>query len=212
MRERPDATPPTAMPVLERGKHRNPSEGACFMEYTALLAGEPFSDDPHCVDADLALVMRIANDRLADADRSRLVPLLGRAIGLCVERPVRSGGRGAWRLHLRRMARYRDLTAALHRRVSDRFTAALHVRPTSDTRLLYGDGEQCASLFWDLLDDPDAPDRAADPVDRLIGRLLLLHECYEQALDDLGLGRASTVRPAADEPGREAQAPACRLG
>jgi hypothetical protein len=184
------------------------------MEYTALLAGEAFTDEPRCVDADLALVMRVANDRLSDADRPRLVPLLGRAIGLCVERPVRGTGRGAWRLHLRRMARYRDLTAQLRRAVSGRFMAAVHVPPTSATRLLYGDGEYCASLFWDLLDDP-APDATDSAVDRLVGRLRLLHECYEQALDDLGLGRAPTARPAVEHPvttapREEEEAPACR--
>jgi hypothetical protein len=211
----PSAMPPSAMPVLRRGRHRDPSEGACFMEYTSLLAGEEFSDEPRCVDADLALVMRVANDRLSDADRPRLVPLLGRAIGLCVERPVRGTGRGAWRLHLRRMARYRDLTAQLRRTASGRFMAALHVPPTSATRLLYGDGEYCASLFWDLLDDP-APASAEGAADRLVGRLRLLHECYEQALADLGLGRAPTARPTGERPVaaelREDEVPGCRPG
>ncbi|MGY1594557.1 hypothetical protein ACI79D_21485 [Geodermatophilus sp. SYSU D00708] len=191
--------PPLAMPVLQRGRHRDPSQGACFMEYTALLAGEEFTDEPRCVDADLALVLRIANDRLPDADRHRLVPLLGRAIGLRVERPVRSSGRGAWRLHLRRLARHRDLTAQLRRRASARFMAALGVAPTPATRLLYGDGECCASLFWDLVDDPP-PDSSESSADRIVDRLRLLHECYELALDDLGLERAPTAGPAAERP------------
>src|SRR5689334_25425534 len=75
---------PDGMPVLSRGKHRNPARGACFMEYTALLAGEPFSDAPRSVDAELAAVLRHANDTLSDADRPRLLPQLGRAIGLAV--------------------------------------------------------------------------------------------------------------------------------
>jgi hypothetical protein len=198
MRGQPDVVPPIGMPVLERGKHRDPSEGACFMEYTALLAGEAFTDEPRCVDADLALVMRVANDRLSDADRPRLVPLLGRAIGLCVERPVRSAGRGAWRLHHREMAHYRALTARLRRTASARFTAALQVQPSAASRLLYGDGEYCGSFFWALLDDPAAPDWAEDTADRLIGRLHLLHECYEQAMDDLGLSRRPPDRPAGE--------------
>ena len=52
------------LPVLSRGKHRHPSRGACFMEYTALLAGEPFSDRPECVDPTLAAILRSANDSL----------------------------------------------------------------------------------------------------------------------------------------------------
>src|SRR4051795_3253884 len=77
---------PELMPVLSRGKHKNPSKGACFLEYTSVLAGEPFSDSPGCVDRELAAVLRHANDLLGDADRPRLVPLLGRAVGL-VPRP-----------------------------------------------------------------------------------------------------------------------------
>src|SRR4051794_8049410 len=90
----PDAAVPASMPVLSRGKHRNPARGACFMEYTALLAGEPVTDQPACVDWQLAAVMRGANDRLSDADRPLLVPLLGRAIGLSVGPPPKGGG---WR-------------------------------------------------------------------------------------------------------------------
>ena len=78
---------PAAMPVLSRGRYRGPVRGACFLEYTALVAGEPFSDHPACVDGELAAVLRHANDRLSDGDRFRLTPLLGRAIGLVV--PVR---------------------------------------------------------------------------------------------------------------------------
>ena len=78
---------PDAMPVLKRGRHKNQSRGACFMEYTALLAGEPFTDEPLCVDGELAAVLRGANDILSDVDRPLLVPLLGRAIGLAVDSP-----------------------------------------------------------------------------------------------------------------------------
>ena len=37
-----------AVPVLSRGKHRNPRKGACFMEFASYLAGEPWSDHPAC--------------------------------------------------------------------------------------------------------------------------------------------------------------------
>src|SRR3954467_734851 len=82
---------PELMPVLSRGKHKNPSKGACFLEYTALLAGERFTDAPACVDRELAAVLRHANDLLSDADRPRLVPLLGRAVGVVVRPPAADG-------------------------------------------------------------------------------------------------------------------------
>ena len=88
----PDLAPPTSMPVLSRGKHSNPSRGACFMEYTSILAGEAFSDAPRCVDPELASVLRSVNDNTPNAERARLVPLLGRAIGLAVERPPGRNG------------------------------------------------------------------------------------------------------------------------
>src|ERR1700712_1619953 len=83
---------PDGLPVLSRGKHRNPTRGACFMEYTALLAGEPFSDAPTCVDRELAAVLRHANDKLSDDARPRLLPLLGRSVGLVVRAPYRMAG------------------------------------------------------------------------------------------------------------------------
>ena len=107
----PDAALPMSMPVLSRGKHRSPLRGACFMEYTSVLAGEPFTDRPRCVDGELAAVLRGANDKLPDDDRAVLVPLLGRAIGLAVAPPQASPRwrRSApeWWEHREQMARYR---------------------------------------------------------------------------------------------------------
>lgn len=73
---------PEGLPVLSHGSHQSPVEGACFMEYTALLAGLPFSDNPPCVDSGLAVSMAFLNDNLSDENRSVLVPFLGRGIGL----------------------------------------------------------------------------------------------------------------------------------
>jgi hypothetical protein len=53
---------PASVPVLRRGRHRSPARGACVMEYTALLAGEPFTGTPGCVDGELGAVLRQAND------------------------------------------------------------------------------------------------------------------------------------------------------
>src|SRR5437763_198179 len=85
---------PDIMPVLSHGSHGNPRQGACFMEYTALLAGEPFSDRPRCVDYEISSVMMWVNDSLPDVDRHVLVPFLGRGIGLVIPRhprPPRAG-------------------------------------------------------------------------------------------------------------------------
>jgi hypothetical protein len=181
---------PDGLPVLGRGKHRNPSRGACFLEYTALLAGEPFSDEPACVDRQLADVLRHANDILSDAERPVLLPLLGRAVGLVVPPPAglpdpRLADPTAdevWRAvvvpHSRR-------TAGLHRAVSARFTAALGVRLTADEERAHDGGREVARLFWSLLDRPGRAVGAAARTARLAARLDLLHTCYEQALAEL---------------------------
>lgn len=80
---------PDIMPVLSHGNHEAPSQGACFMEYTALLAGEPFTDRPNCVDRELSSAMMWINDILPDVDRHLLVPFLGRGIGLVYPRHPR---------------------------------------------------------------------------------------------------------------------------
>jgi hypothetical protein len=179
---------PDGMPVLSRGKHRNPGRGACFMEYTALLAGEPFSDAPSCVDRELAAVLRHANDILSDADRPRLLPLLGRAVGLGVPAPpVRPPAPtladpatdDVWSAvvvpHARR-------TARLHRAVSARFTAALGVELSEAEQRRHDGGREVDRLFWYLMDRPGPLARSSAWVTRLVERLELLHACYEQAL------------------------------
>lgn len=70
------------LPVLSRGKHRNPRRGACFMEYASFLAGESWSDHPSCTHSLLASIARHVNDCTTDAGRSRLAPLIPSVIGL----------------------------------------------------------------------------------------------------------------------------------
>jgi hypothetical protein len=195
----PDVTIPAAMPLLSRGKHRNPSQGACFMEFTSVLAGGPFTDDPPCVDGELAAVLRGANDKLSDADRPLLLPLLGRAIGLAVEPPPADV---AWRrpasVRQRRreqLTRYHEQTAKLRRAVSRRFMAGIGSSPSQATQVWSGGGLEVAWLFWDLMDEPTAVTRSEDYVRRLVDRLHLLHECYARALDDLELPRTTPVEP-----------------
>jgi hypothetical protein len=75
------------LPVLSRGKHRNPRKGACFMEFASYLAGEPWSDHPACTHPLLAAVARDVNDCTSDAGRSRLAPLIPSVIGLTGDDP-----------------------------------------------------------------------------------------------------------------------------
>ncbi|MFF1816468.1 hypothetical protein ACFVWG_04185 [Kribbella sp. NPDC058245] len=76
-----------SVPVLSRGKHRNPRKGACFMEFASYLAGEPWSDHPSCTHALLAGVARDVNDCTSDAGRTRLAPLIPSVIGLTPHDP-----------------------------------------------------------------------------------------------------------------------------
>jgi hypothetical protein len=181
--------PPDSMPVLSRGKHRNPSRGACFMEYTALLAGEAFTDHPRCVDEELGAVLRGANDLLSDGDRSLLVPLLGRAIGLVVEPPP-PGPTGHLPSAVRRRreaaARYRQRSAPLRALATRRFVAALGPSSAPTPRAWFGRSEELSWVFWDAMTEPTMLSTSPDYVRRLVGRLQLLHDCYEQAMDDLG--------------------------
>lgn len=68
---------PTALPILAAGRHRSPRHGACLMEYTSVLAGERFSDSPHCTDPVLASVARSVNDYSSDRSRQRIAPYAG---------------------------------------------------------------------------------------------------------------------------------------
>jgi hypothetical protein len=73
---------PDILPVLSRGKHRNPRKGACFMELASYLAGERWSDHPACTHALLASVARLVNDHTSDQARPRLAELIPSVIGL----------------------------------------------------------------------------------------------------------------------------------
>jgi hypothetical protein len=76
------AHPPEMVPVLSRGKHRGPRQGACLMELASYLAGERWSDHPVCTHPLLAALARDVNDYISDAGRARLVPLIPSVIGL----------------------------------------------------------------------------------------------------------------------------------
>jgi hypothetical protein len=78
---------PDVLPVLSRGKHRNPRRGACFMEMASFLAGERWSDHPSCTHPLLADVARNVNDRTSDAGRPLLAPMIPAVIGLTTDDP-----------------------------------------------------------------------------------------------------------------------------
>jgi hypothetical protein len=82
-----DGQPPQLLPMLSRGKHRNPRKGACFMELASLLAGERWSDHPACTHPLLAAVARHVNDHTSDAARPRLAGLIPSVIGLTGDDP-----------------------------------------------------------------------------------------------------------------------------
>jgi hypothetical protein len=73
---------PALLPTLSRGKHRSPRQGACFMEFASVLAGERWSDHPACTHPLLAAVARHVNDHTSDAGRGRLADLIPSVIGL----------------------------------------------------------------------------------------------------------------------------------
>src|SRR4051812_6054004 len=66
---------------LSQGKHRDPDHGACVMELASMLAGEPFSDRPRCVDPVIAAFLRTYNDGLDDRRRQDLYPLAAEVVG-----------------------------------------------------------------------------------------------------------------------------------
>lgn len=76
------------VPILSRGKHRNPRRGACFMEMASYLAGERWSDHPSCTHPLLAELARLVNDHTSDEARSRLVPMIPSVIGLTSDDPA----------------------------------------------------------------------------------------------------------------------------
>jgi hypothetical protein len=70
------------LPLLSRGKHRRPRNGACVMEYASYLAGVKWSDHPACTHPLLGELARQVNDFSSDEARQTLVELVPDMIGL----------------------------------------------------------------------------------------------------------------------------------
>jgi len=78
---------PAGLPVLSRGRHRDPEQGSCLMEYVSVLAGERFSDRPRCTHPALARLAQQVNDTVADTARPRLARLAPGLIGTDIDDP-----------------------------------------------------------------------------------------------------------------------------
>jgi hypothetical protein len=125
---------PALLPVLSRGKHRNPRKGACFMEFASLLAGERWSDQPACTHPLLAAAARHVNDYTSDAGRPRLVTLIPSVIGL-TGHDLRIDARIALRsaiLALPVVAAERQRVMAVSVLSCDRILAELDGRPAAE--------------------------------------------------------------------------------
>lgn len=73
---------PLMVPVLSRGKHRRPKDGACFMEMASFLGGQRWTDRPPGTHPLLAHLARLVNDFTSDARRPLLNPFVPSVIGL----------------------------------------------------------------------------------------------------------------------------------
>lgn len=83
--QHPGPRVPDSLPVLTRGWHRGPQDGACVMEYVSVLAGARFSDHPRCTPPGLAALARLVNDRIVDDGvRSELALLAPDLVGVKV--------------------------------------------------------------------------------------------------------------------------------
>jgi hypothetical protein len=122
------------MPVLSRGKHRNPRRGACFMEFASFLAGERWSDHPACTHPLLARLARLINDYTSDAERQHLVGLVPSVVGLTSD-DVRVDLRIALQAAVTALpvvAEERQRTMAITVVVANRLLAMLDGRPEAD--------------------------------------------------------------------------------
>ena len=72
----------------------------------------------------------------------------------------------------------------------------------------FHDPQEVVASIGGALPAPAGSGHRVPHVDRLIGRLRLLHECYEQAMDELGLprpgGRVDSTPQAASDTARSA--------
>jgi hypothetical protein len=127
-----DVRSPDLVPVLSRGKHRNPRSGACFMEFVSYLAGERWSDHPSCTHPLLARLARLVNDYTGDSRRPDLLGLVPAVVGLTSD-DVRVDLRIALRAALSALpvvAEERQRSMAMTVLVANRLLAQVEGRPS----------------------------------------------------------------------------------
>ena len=66
---------------LSRGRHASPDDGTCVAELVSMLAGEQYSDRPHCACPALTAFLRGYNDGLDDDRRQDLFALASDLVG-----------------------------------------------------------------------------------------------------------------------------------
>jgi hypothetical protein len=64
------------VPLLARGRHEDPRDGASLLELVAVYAQEPWSIRPPSVNRALATAAQAVNDHTSDQGRRRLIPLV----------------------------------------------------------------------------------------------------------------------------------------
>lgn len=140
---------------------------------------------------------------MSAADRSRLLPLLGRAIGLAVPEPAATRPRRRFRPPVEEDARAAaDRARAvgrLRRSVARHFTTALGLPVSPDAWRNCAAGRDVDRLFWSLMSEPCPVSTSAAYVDRLLSRLVLLHQCYERAMDEQALPRTVPAEQTSSE-------------
>jgi hypothetical protein len=66
---------------LSKGKHSSAEDGACEMELSSMLAGEPFTDHPASVCPVIGSFMRAYNDSVDDSRRQDLYAYASMVVG-----------------------------------------------------------------------------------------------------------------------------------
>lgn len=186
---------PSGLPVLGGGAHDGPEDGACFMEYVGLLAGEPWGDNPDCVADALVNIMQNLNDQLTDKNRHYLAPLLIRTIGLGTKPRYRT--EEDYRAYVNLGV---DERAASNQRYitenTDLSQEAIHIFAEKMGFHHENIGRGCeADWFGERLSEVlDIAERADWQSSEEMGQLCYtwaekLHESYEEAMAELGWER-----------------------
>lgn len=212
-----------AVPVLSRGKHRNPRKGACFMEFASYLAGEPWSDHPSCTHPLLASVARDVNDCTTDAGRSRLAPLIPSVIGLTGTDPhlVPRVTARCIQHALPIVSQERQYILAVALRVAERTLAELDGRPADslepDSRAALAEVPEAARWAHEFISRPHRgrPDFARKTAPRAVSCAVegISQACVsnpDERLYDLLVAAIAECRTWADKPAPTSAPPAGR--